>query len=54
MVLLRLRGSFAQIGYDFTGNGAQTNSRDGDPDSQDVGGALDRWIGGSASLTVAY
>ncbi len=53
MVLLRLRGSYCLIGYDFTGNGNQTNNRDGDPD-QDVGGAADRWISGSASLGVAY
>jgi hypothetical protein len=54
MVLLRLRGSYTQIGYDFVGNGYQSNSRDGDPDSQDVGGAKDVWIGATAALAVIY
>ncbi len=53
-VLLRLRGSFTQIGYDFEGNGVQTNSRDGDPDSADVGGAMDRWMSATAALAVIY
>jgi hypothetical protein len=52
-VLLRLRGGMSQVGYDFTGNGAMSNNRDGDP-NQDVGGALDRWLGTSAALAVAY
>ncbi|KAB2898995.1 MAG: hypothetical protein F9K40_10755 [Kofleriaceae bacterium] len=54
MVLLRLRGSYTQIGYAFVGNGAQTNNRDGDPDTQDVGGAKDVWIGATAALAVIY
>ncbi len=54
MVLLRLRGSYTQIGYDFVGNGEQSNNRDGDPASQDVGGAKDVWIGATAALAVIY
>lgn len=52
-VLLRLRGGIAQIGFDFTGNGRMSNNRDSDPE-QDVGGALDRWLGAAASLGVMY
>ena len=51
---LRLRGSYALIGYDFVGNGEQTNNRDGNPDTQDVGGAKDVWIGATAALAVIY
>ncbi len=54
MILLRVRGSYTQIGYDFVGNGAQTNNRDGNPDTQDVGGAKDVWIGATAALAVSY
>jgi hypothetical protein len=54
MVLLRLRGSYTQIGYDFVGNGAQTNNRDGNSETQDVGGAKDVWIGATAALAVIY
>ena len=54
MVLLRLRGSYTQIGYDFVGNGEQSNNRDGNPDTQDVGGARDIWIGATAALAVIY
>lgn len=53
-VLLRLRGSYTTIGYDFAGNGTQTNSRDGNPDTQDVGGASDRWMSAGAALAVVY
>jgi len=30
-----------------------SNNRDNDPD-QDVGGALDRWLGAAANLAVSY
>ena len=53
MVQLRLRGGLSQVGFDFTGNGMMSNLRDMDP-AQDVGGALDRWLGTSASLAVLY
>lgn len=52
-VLLRLRADFTQLGFDFVGNGDMTNLRDGDP-NQDVGGALDRWMGAAANLAVSY
>jgi hypothetical protein len=51
---LRLSGEFAQVGFAFTGNGAQSNDRDGDPSTPDVGGATDRYIGGAATLAVMY
>jgi hypothetical protein len=54
MILLRLRGSYTLIGYDFVGNGEQTNNRDGNADTQDVGGARDVWIGATAALAVIY
>src|SRR5262249_10716708 len=51
---LRLVVEYAQYGYAFTGNGQQSNARDMDPATKDVGGALDRYIGGAATLAVAY
>jgi len=53
-VLVRLSGFVTMIGYDFVGNGAQTNNRDGDSTTQDVGGALDQYLGGSATVGFAY
>ncbi len=53
-VALRLAGEMAQFGYKFTGNGEMTYNRDNDPNTPDVGGAQDRYIGGSASLGVLY
>jgi len=52
-ILLRLSGGMSQVGFDFNGNGRMSNMRDADP-NQDVGGALDRWLGTSASLAVNY
>jgi hypothetical protein len=51
---LKLSGDFALLGYSFTGNGEQTNNRDGDSSTKDVGGASDRYIGGAATLAVMY
>jgi hypothetical protein len=51
---IRLVGEFSQIGYTFVGNGFRTTSLDGDPDTKDIGGALDRSIGGAATLAVLY
>jgi hypothetical protein len=51
---VRLQADAAQLGYKFTGNGEMTNDRDGDPSSQDVGGAADRYIGAAATLAVIY
>ena len=52
-VLLRLRAEVTQLGFDFLGKGEMSNNRDNDPD-QDVGGALDRWLGAAANLAVSY
>lgn len=52
-VLLRLRAEVTQMGFDFLGKGEMSNNRDNDPD-QDVGGALDRWLGAAANLAVSY
>lgn len=49
-----LRGEATQIGYKFTGNGALANDRDMEPSSKDIGGAADRYIGGSATLAILY
>ncbi len=49
-----VRGEITQIGYAFTGNGAMSNNRDGDPSSKDVGGAADRYFGGAATIAVLY
>lgn len=53
-IMLRLHGSYTSIGYDFVGNGEESNGRDGNPDTQDVGGASDKWMGAGASLAVIY
>ncbi len=44
----------AQIGFKFKGNGEMTNNRDGDPSTQDVFGASDRYLGAAATLAVSY
>lgn len=44
----------SQVGFAFTGNGAQANNRDGDPTTKDVGGAADRVIGGALTFGVLY
>jgi hypothetical protein len=51
---LKLAFDFAQLGFKFKGNGVMTNDRDGDPSTQDVGGAADRYIGGAAMFAVYY
>jgi hypothetical protein len=53
-VILRVAGTATFIGYKFTGNGQQTVNRDGDPMTVDVGGAMDQYIGGSATLGFTY
>jgi hypothetical protein len=53
-VALRLSGEAAQFGYDFAGNGELTYNRDLDPATDDVGGAVDRYLGASATLSVLY
>jgi hypothetical protein len=51
---IRIVGEFAQFGFSFVGNGFRTTSLDGEPESKDIGGALDRSIGGAATLAVLY
>ena len=51
---LRLTGEIAQMGFAFTGNGELTYNRDRDPTTPDVGGASDRYYGGTATLAVLY
>jgi hypothetical protein len=51
---LRFAFEFSQLGYAFTGTGDQAINRDKDPTSKDVGGAADRFVGGSATLAVLY
>lgn len=51
---IRLVGELAQFGFDFVGNGFRTTSLDGVPETKDIGGALDRSIGGAATLAVLY
>ncbi len=53
-VAISLIGTFAEIGFAFVGNGAESNDRDGDPTSKDVGGAADRYIGGAVTVSVLY
>ncbi len=45
---------FAIIGYSFTGNGAKAVGRDGDSTTKDVGGASDRYIGGSLTMALLF
>jgi hypothetical protein len=49
---LFVRVGFRAIGiaYDFKGTGAETTDRDGDPNDQDVFGALDRYLGGYGTI----
>ncbi len=51
---LKLMGEFTQMGFAFTGTGEMSNNRDGDPATKDVGGAADRYIGGSLLFGVLY
>ena len=51
---VRLAGEFAQYGFAFTGNGELAKDRDRDPTTPDVGGAADRYIGGTLTLAAYY
>lgn len=52
-ILVRAAFRFEQIGYKFKGVGAQVE-RDNDPSSPDVGGAADRYIGGTVLAGYLY
>jgi TolB-like protein len=45
---------YIRIAYAFDGTGALTNNRDGNPDDQDVFGALDSYLGGYAMLGYVF
>lgn len=45
---------FETIGFTFKGTGFQTNQRDGNPMTQDVGGARDNYFGGMATVGYLY
>jgi hypothetical protein len=51
---VRLAGEAAMYKMTFYGTGAMTTSRDGDPTTQDVAGASDRYYGGSATIAAYY
>ncbi len=51
---LRLLVEYTQIGFTFTGGGEKSRNRDLQPETVDIGGALDRSIGGVATLGVLY
>jgi hypothetical protein len=53
-VIASLAGSFTQIGFAFEGDGAESNNRDLDPTSVDVGGASDRYIGVVGTVGYVY
>lgn len=43
-VVLNIGARYMAIGYQFNGDGMQTNARDDDPNTVDVGGALDSYM----------
>jgi hypothetical protein len=51
---VRVVGEATQLSLKFAGNGALSNSRDGNPATIDVRGATDRYLGGSATVAVLY
>ncbi len=51
---LRLLVEYTQIGFAFTGGGEKSRNRDLQPETVDIGGALDRSIGGVATLGILY
>lgn len=52
--VVSLAGSFTQIGFAFVGNGEESNNRDLDASTQDVGGASDRYIGVVGTVGYTY
>lgn len=51
---IRLLVEYTQIGFTFTGGGEKSRNRDLQPETVDIGGALDRSIGGVATLGILY
>ncbi|HTM20183.1 MAG TPA: hypothetical protein VL172_06745 [Kofleriaceae bacterium] len=48
-LVTRVGARVLMMAYQFQGTGMQTNARDGDPTSVDIGGALDRYLCGELS-----
>jgi hypothetical protein len=53
-LFVRAAGRFETIGFSFAGNGTQTNTRDGQPDTQDVQRARDNYFGGFVTVGYLY
>lgn len=53
-LLIRLAAEATQLDLSFTGNGMLATSRDGDPSTVDVHGAVDRYYGGVVTAAVTY
>ena len=51
---LRVAGEATQLDLKFYGSGMLSTSRDGDPSTIDVHGAVDRYYGGDATLALLY
>ena len=52
--VVSLAASFTQLGFAFVGNGEESNNRDLDASTQDVGGASDRYIGVVGTVGYTY
>lgn len=50
--IIRAGGHYQRFGFDFDGNGALSNNRDGNSATQEVGGATDQFYGGM--VTAGY
>jgi hypothetical protein len=53
-LFVRAAGRYEVMRFKFRGNGAQSNARDNNPETQDVFGAHDNYIGGSLSVGYLY
>jgi hypothetical protein len=53
-IIVDVTGSFTQIGFVFVGNGDESNNRDLDPTTVDVGGASDRYMGVVGTVGYMY
>jgi hypothetical protein len=53
-VLVHISGVFTQLGYTFAGGAVETNNRDGNNATIDVGGARDRYFGAMGTVGVVY
>jgi hypothetical protein len=53
-IVADVTGSYTQIGFVFTGDGEETNNRDLDPTTPDVGGAADVYMGIVGTVGYTY